>query len=202
MLVKLPDDFRRCGGIETLHDVRLRCVCSEHADDGDHWLWRMATMHKGGKLPMCHVSGHPQRMAVRRVAWLLSGKPIKPRHLVWGTCDEPLCCNPTHTRSGTRKQCVQWMSRHGRLSTPKARRSKLAVARRNRKLSDEQVREILRDARPAVQIAAQYGTSRQVISAIKRRTMYADVVLGCDVFSLATSGMFPTLAANAARMAA
>jgi hypothetical protein len=89
-----------------------------------------------------------------RVAWMLTNGPIPDGMLVMHTCDNRECVNPTHLKTGTDYDNVQDMVSKGRHGEGK--------------LSREAAQAIREDGRRHRVIAAEYGVSRPLISAIKR----------------------------------
>lgn len=79
------------------------------------------------------------------------------------SCDNPGCVHPLHLTQGTQRDNVRDMVSKGRhVGTSK--------------LSDDQVREIRRDPRPAQTIERDMGLATGTVSRIKNRKRYARVV--------------------------
>lgn len=180
----LPENYRYKGGIQTLHDVLLRC---RRPADSDCWIWSLTTMHAQGRTPMCSIVGRT-RMSTRRAAWLLSGRPLKIDHIVWNHCGEMLCCNPEHCRAGSRRQAVQHQARTGSFATHSRKKASARRGRQCRRLTDDQARAVLIDPRTSTEIARELGVSRQAIGALRRGKHYADIQPRGDVFALGQTG--------------
>lgn len=101
---------------------------------------------------------------------LATGELLSADRLVMHACDNPPCCNPAHLSSGTGLENMADMVLKGRhLDRVRFHADKIA------KLSDNQVRSILRDSRPYAQVAAAFDIHPQTVMAIKARTTRAHV---------------------------
>lgn len=107
-----------------------------------------------------------------RLSWVLANeKPIPDGMVVCHSCDNPRCVNPAHLWLGTHDENMQDKIAKGRHTTSHAR----GEARPEAKLTEQQVRVILADARPYSAIAADYGVHTQTVSSIKNRHSWAHV---------------------------
>lgn len=116
------------------------------------WLWDAVDTVRGyGRM---HVNG--KRMTVHRLMYLhVHGTlPVVVRH----TCDNPLCCNPTHLIGGTQADNMEDMAKRGRSG--------------NSKLSPEQVADIRTKRLNQPQYAKLYGISQAAISNIQQNKVY------------------------------
>lgn len=118
------------------------------------WLWTGSAQPAGyglfwlgGKYVTAHR--HSYTMARRNPG----------SHHVRHTCDNPACVNPKHLVAGTHKQNMQDCVARGR----RPRGSKHYLA----KLTEADVRAILRDSRKQVDVAKDYNVSKYLISNIK-----------------------------------
>ena len=119
---------------------------------GECWLWKGTTDKDGyGKVMINYRS-----WKASRAAWHLLVGPIPEDMLVLHKCDVPSCCNPDHLWLGTQSENIRDMDSKGR-------RGKRTPA----KLTDEQVREIRKDARSQKTIARDYGIAQQTVSKIQ-----------------------------------
>jgi hypothetical protein len=101
---------------------------------------------------------------------LATGEILSPEVLVLHGCDNPPCVNPAHLTSGTNLENMADMVAKGRhLDRIRVHADKIA------KLSDDQVRAILRDPRPYAQIAATFDVHPQTVMGIKGRYTRANV---------------------------
>lgn len=95
-----------------------------------------------------------------RLAWFFAHGPIPVGLHVLHDCDNPPCCEPTHLFLGTRSDNMRDMHRKGR------GRSKLTA---------EDVAKIRDDSRFLREIAADYGVSVSLVSAVRRGRVWANV---------------------------
>jgi hypothetical protein len=129
------------------------------------WLWRAGRDEDGYGVFQAEIFGVSVFRAHRYSHMLATGEILAPRILVMHACDNPPCVNPAHLSSGTHKENADDMVAKGRhLGRSRIHADKIA------KLSDEQVRAILRDPRPYAQIAATFAVHPQTIMGIKSRT--------------------------------
>lgn len=96
-----------------------------------------------------------------RVAWEIANGAIPERDGYHGTvirhaCDNPLCCNWRHLKTGSQADNVLDMDVQGRR------------APRARKITVDEIAAIIADPRLHREIAADYGLSKTHVGAIKR----------------------------------
>jgi len=77
------------------------------------WLWTGATNGHYGKIG---VNG--KTVPAPRVAYTLFRGPIPPGMFVLHSCDNPLCVNPEHLRTGTHRENMRDMAERGRARNP------------------------------------------------------------------------------------
>lgn len=124
------------------------------------WLWLAGKISTGyGSL---FFRSRP--WTSHRLAYFLTHGAI-PGPVVMHTCDVRVCCNPAHLRAGTYQENSADMVSKGRHRIPNQRGEK----RYNAKISNAGVLAIARrivDGESRKDIAADFGVSRQTISAI------------------------------------
>lgn len=129
------------------------------------WLWRAGRDHDGYGIFGAKIFGVRVHSAHRYSHMLATGEILSPAILVMHSCDNPPCVNPAHLSSGTWADNTADMISKGRhLDRVRIHANKIA------KLSEDQVRSILRDGRPYAEIAAEFGVHPQTIMAMKART--------------------------------
>lgn len=105
---------------------------------------------------------HRRKYKAHRVAWeIANDRPITPGMLVMHSCDNPPCCNPKHLSLGTIAENTADKVRKGRGIGP---RGELAASA---KLTEDQVRAIRSDPRPASLVAKDYPVNVQAIYKIR-----------------------------------
>lgn len=111
-----------------------------------------------------------------RVAWTFVNGPIpdgEGHHgtVVMHTCDNRLCCNPSHLRLGSQADNVRDMLNKGRkVSNPPK-----GEAHHNAKITEQVARAIKRDSLPVKQCASKFGVSRYIVGRIKSGQAWAHV---------------------------
>lgn len=155
--------------MRSTRDVAERFWSHVHIGGVDEcWPWTGATYRKGygnfGLRRGLNVSAH-------RFAYELSQRAPAPELDVCHACDNPPCCNPRHLFEGSRAVNMQDASGKGRLHRPETK----GEANGNAKLTRATVEEIRAAAGTTLQrdLAARYGVSKSLISAIVRREVWA-----------------------------
>lgn len=134
------------------------------ADNGCH-LWT-GQKHKQG-YGLLSVEG--RLVLAHRVAYAIANGPIPDDRDVLHRCDTPACVNAEHLFLGDHDANMADMASKGR------GRTRRGVHHRCAKLDPDKVRAIRADPRMQKNIAADYGVSGAVISAIKRGKIWKHV---------------------------
>ena len=131
------------------------------------WAWKAGVGTNGyGKF-----RSKNQLYSSHRAAFLLTRGAITPGLSVLHSCDNPLCCNPTHLWEGTHGQNMRDMVNKGRhvpgvLLGEDAPSSKLTV---------DGVKLIREDPRTLKEISKELNISVSQISKIKRRKSWSHI---------------------------
>ena len=146
----------------------FRYVSMHDGDASVCWEW---TGGLGGrpndKRPYFTVAGS-RRLAYRVVYELSKGVEIPQGVLIRHTCDNRICCNPTHLVAGTHQDNMNDMCERERHGLPKH------TVRAIRKL----LATTLLDGRKQYthgEIGERFGISRQEVTEINRKTVYKHV---------------------------
>lgn len=130
------------------------------------WLW-IASVNACG---YGTVRAYQKPMLAHRVAYLLYRGEIPEDTCVLHTCDNPPCVNPEHLFLGTPMDNVTDMERKNRSYHPAGENHGRA------KLTADDVRLIRNDLRSRRIIAKEYGVSGFLISAVKKRKIWKNVI--------------------------
>lgn len=140
------------------------------------WPWTASVDRKGyGRI---NLDG--TQTGAHRVAWMLTNGAIPGGQWVLHKCDNPPCCNPAHLFLGDHAANMADMRAKGRSGAVLRPESVLrGVKHPMARLNEQQVREI-RAAYAAggetiLTLAARYGVSNQLISAIVLRRVWKHV---------------------------
>lgn len=135
--------------------------------EDDCWEWQG---NLTGNDKRAYVWWEGSTRIASRVIWkLLNGD--YPDCCVLHTCDNPACVNPQHLYLGTQKDNARDRQVRGRNNAFK--NGFKGEANGASKLTELQVKEILKDQRTHATIAVNYGVSRQQISDIKAGKRWA-----------------------------
>lgn len=170
------------GGIRTIEDLRQRC----RVDDlSGCWHWSLCITQG---MPKVHfvLNGKRGCSRGRKAALLLSGKEVKPGHVVFAIrkCTSDDCVNPEHSRSDNRKNHGSYLRASGKAKTP----AKSAAARENilhhrAKITMEKAREIRASTETQAALAKQYGIAQSAIWSIKHNRAWKESLPGASVFN-------------------
>lgn len=155
------------GGIRTLEDLRLRCVCP--ADD-DCWHLRTA---RGRPMPLnlrhaVSIHGVGQ-MTATRAAWMLAGKNTMKGRVIYRVCESYDCVNPAHLKQGTRGDFARYGAAQGRYRSAAQIAPLLASTAARRKATPEIVRYICESPESAPKVAPKVGMSAGHVNVIRRQ---------------------------------
>jgi hypothetical protein len=90
--------------------------------------------------------------------------------IILHSCDNPLCFNPSHLSVGTRADNMKDRDAKNRQSKGETHGTA--------KLTEDEVREILKDSRSQKEIAEEYGVSQPTICNIKARRRWRHIMVG------------------------
>ena len=163
---------RRCAGaagnrasrarlLQTRED-RFWLLVDKSAGPAACWPWRGRLSDEGyGRKKI-----GSRCIAAHRVAMLYSGIDLPADRVACHRCDNRSCCNPSHLFIGTPADNVADCIAKGRF--PSGERAGSA------KISAKTALAIRNDGRTQIQIAAHYGVSQSLVSAIKTGLRWKD----------------------------
>lgn len=150
---------------KTIHTLQTLMIRTE--PDGDCLLWK--GFLQNGTVPMVQHNG--EIISVRKLVWILS-KRAQSGVKYWGTkCGNPACVAPTHIAARKSKAHFQAMTKK-LFSNPSAvavRNAKIGRARR--KLTEEQVHELMHSDETHEAAARRLGVSATTI----KRYRYGEI---------------------------
>lgn len=151
---------------ELLERVRARCI-----EIGDCWEWQGA-MQSCGATPTMRVGGNV--IGVRRLLLQQAGVDVEGKTCTY-KCGNKLCVNPDHLQAIGRSKLSRRNAKEMKHSLNVLRRARLAErARAHSKLTRQLVEEIRAAEGRQADIAARYGVSQSLVSAIKRNAKWRD----------------------------
>ena len=150
----------------TLDQIKDRC-----RQCGDCWEW-IGHAGSSGNHPQAKIDGKVR--LVRRYAYELSGREIRPDRKLSCSCENKKCINPQHMLALTESQKGKRAAARGAFSNP-ARGKKIADGRRKTgKLTMEQAMEIRMSEESGPTLAARFGINRSLVGCIKRGERWKD----------------------------
>ena len=157
------------GGVRTLEDLRLRCVCRQ-GDECWHYRDARGREPKWGTTAKIWVHGLGKRFPVTIVAWQLAGRERPAAGLRIGrTCDSRHCVNPAHLAALTCGEIAERKKRLGLNHTP-ARKRALELNHRMRKKVPDWAAEMVCDtSKKRADLAKHFGCSVGCINAARAR---------------------------------
>lgn len=142
----------------------------QHKKTSECWVWS-ASVDRDGYGRFDGVVHGVRHAKAHRFSWSFhNSRPIPKGMVVCHSCDNPACVNPAHLWLGTVAENQQDMAQKGR-----SRKDMRGATNSRAKLTEEQARAILSDARPYAQIAADYSVTTMTISDIKCRRSWAHI---------------------------
>lgn len=129
------------------------------------WEWTASRDRDGYGMFAAEIFGVRTTKAHRFSLMLHTGIVLDEYQLVMHSCDNPPCVNPDHLSPGTHLENTADMIAKGRHM-----RGRRGASAKISKLTEDQVREILRDPRPYAEIAAAFSIHKQHVVEIKSRT--------------------------------
>lgn len=181
----MTEKRRKNAGIETLMDLRGRCVID---DITKCWKWSGYAQDGLPSVWFKHpATGKIVKAQGRRAALILkTGFDLESgmRAIRLPICERTDCCNPDHTMSGDAKAFGKSLMETGVFKNSVKRiASNRANARKTRKLTDEQIAEIRSDERSTIALGRIYGVCSNTINDIKRGVRYRQTFVGASIFS-------------------
>jgi hypothetical protein len=151
------------------------------------WEWQGMRNEKGyGRIDKRN-GGKRRTVFAHRAAYQLTTGPVPEGSIVMHTCDNPLCCNPSHLRTGTYADNIRDMvakDRHAKkhiISPDKKRQptpcTKPVRANPGKHLTEDEVRYIRREyanGRSIVDLGKEFGRSKVTIYYIVTHKTHAD----------------------------
>lgn len=160
----------------------LRRFWSKVDRSGQCWEWTAARNPAGyGQFRVALLGSKTQMQQAHRVAWVMACSDIPKGLHVCHHCDNPGCVRPEHLFLGTDADNCADMIRKGR------KHIAVGAEHPRSKLSEAQVREILAMRRlgiPLREIAAIFGVSNQLVSAIATGIRWKHLSSGAELSSV------------------
>ena len=142
--------------------------------DDECWAWTRAMQRfysvntkeqpKPGIIVTSRFFGKPMVLLTSRVAWMLSNNMlIQDGKVAMHTCDNPICCNPSHIKIGTVQE-----NNADKVSKKRSKKShKLLLGRKLTHDEVVKIKSLLMFGESAASIARLFGVSHQCIIEIK-----------------------------------
>lgn len=125
------------------------------------------------------VSHNGKMIAVRKLVMLLNERKVPEKAYYKTTCGNDLCVRIEHIKVVDSKKHMIAMAKNVRHNAPTRIAKLQKVAESRRKLTDEQVQDIILSDEPSRVLAAEYGVSKATILKVKahraRRVVSASV---------------------------
>lgn len=122
------------------------------------WEWQRSRLPSGyGRISI----GHQKLDYAHRVSYREHVGPIPDGLLVRHKCDNPCCCNPEHLEVGTQADNMQDCVKRGRHSKPPVFKGE---ANHKTKLTEEDVKFILKSDESPTDLAKRFGVTPQAIA--------------------------------------
>ena len=154
--------------IDELPRALRNLLLTRTEEEGECLIWTGMTCAAFTPVPRCHYdyTGAPtkaSRSLRRTIAEAMAGKPLGKK-VASCICGTPLCVHPGHIGVMTRKAAMQRASAAGKIKgAATTARNRLSGLRR-RKLTDDQIRQILaRSDESQSRLAQEFGVARSTI---------------------------------------
>jgi hypothetical protein len=157
----------------TIHTIESLMERTSIEGDCTEWL---GYSYEGNNPQVSHDG---KMIAVRKLVMLLHDRKVPERAYYKTTCGNELCVRLEHIKVVDHKKHMILMAKNVRHNAPTriAKMQKSAISRR--KLTDEQVQDIVMSDQPTRSLAAIYGVSKSTISKVKanqsRRVVNASI---------------------------
>jgi hypothetical protein len=133
-------------------------------EDSGCWKCVSHPVHSTGYTRVCR---NGRKVKLHRYAYELMKEPIPEGNVLRHNCDDAACVNPDHMTPGTQVDNIYDMWERDRVP--------LGSARKNSKLTEEDIPKIYHDPRFLHVIADDYGVTKCTIFAIKHRKTWKQV---------------------------
>lgn len=175
------------GGVIDRKSLLDRC-CVE--DGTDCWVWKGAFTDKSPKVTL-RIDGKHTALRGKSAAWFIkTGERVPQGMYAFATenCQRTDCVNPEHSRIGTYAQWGKWIAGRGIFKGQPARvKANRETARKMRKLTPEQVREIRESPESTYTLAKRFGVSQNTVWDVRVFKAHASVgaqeMAGASVFT-------------------
>ena len=132
------------------------------------WEWQAGTSEGYGYSYFYGGSGQ----GAHRVMYKMGRGTIPKEMRVCHRCDNRLCVRPSHLFLGTQKENIQDAANKGRL---KGNTTVKGIGNPKAKLTEAQVKAILKDTRQLRAIASDYSVTYGLVGMIKRREIWKHI---------------------------
>lgn len=159
------------GGIRSVETLQLRCRVD---DITGCWTWAGAAPCGWPNVHFRHpVSGQLMTSKGRRVSLILArGMDLPKGHVAWqrACCDNALCVNPDHSRSGTKKEWGRWLTASGKVKNlpSKAAGARAVWDKRGRKITPESASLIRSSTASNHELAKKLGVSYSSVWSVRQ----------------------------------
>lgn len=165
-----PDKRKKRKTIQTIESLMERTSI-----EGDCIEWQ-GYVYAGNNPQVSHCG---KMIAVRKLVMLLHERKVPEKAYYKTTCGNDLCVRLEHIKVVDQKRHMISMAKKVNHNAPTRIRKLQKVAESRRKLTDEQVQDIILSDQPSRALAAAYGVSKGTILKVKahraRRVVSASV---------------------------
>ena len=146
-------------------DVRLPSEC---------WPWTAGTNAGYGQFEIGNRrDGNRRTVASHRLAFYFANEDQWPENYACHTCNNPICCNPSHLYDGTQQQNMDDMVAAGRQNKAKGENHGRSI------LTEDQILEIRERYIPRLitqqMLADEYGVNQSLIHQIIHRHIWRHI---------------------------